>query len=429
VSWHEIPRNLQIKYLHAAALTAAQLSRLAAQLDQDRGDRIALKLLLRRFHGLAAWAGLHGLSAIAVAAQLGEHDCATLAGANVVPELAHVEQIRALAQLLRQEVYRQRSTGGISEEILWARLAPAELGAAAGQRLPAPAPLPARRALAVGLLDVEWQRLEGLLSHRGFTLQAVETCREAGRVFADGLPEAVIAAEEQADGSGALLTHYLRSLDRGDEPVMVLIGGPAGGDAGAGSGSGAAEPRASCDADAQWRGPVDWVALTESLPGLIEQRQAAPRILYLGNEDEEAAALRALLGGAGYRVRGCRDPRRFPREVLASEPELVLMNLAPSAVAAGAAGDLVRWLRSDKRCAAVSVVVLEGDDGTPAPPGAGAAGTSRLARTAAPAVLLAAVAERVEHCRALKRLFADSPVTAAPARRAQAAPAASAASA
>ncbi len=409
MSWQEIPRNLQIKYLHAAALTAAQLSRLAAQLDQDRGDRIALKLLLRRFHGLAAWAGMHGLAAIAVAAQLGEHDCATLAGANLVPEPAHVEQIRALAQLLRQEVYRQRSTGGISEEILWARLAPSELGAAVGPRplalAPEPAPLPTRRALAVGLRDVEWQRLESLLSRYGFTLQAVETCREAGRVFADGLPEAVIAAEEQADGSGALLTHYLRSLDRGDEPVMVLVGGPA-----------AAEPGASCDADAQWRGPVDWVAVTDSLQGLIERRQAAPRVLYLGNEDEEAAALRALLGGAGYRVRACRDPRRFPREVLASEPELVLINLAPAAVAAGAAGDLVRWMRSDKRCAAVSVLVLDGDESAPELAGSGAAGTSRLARTAAPAVLLAAVAKRVEHCRALKRMFADPPAAVVPAR-------------
>lgn len=153
MSWQEIPRHLQIKYLHAAAITAAQLARLAARLEQDRGDRIALKLLLRRFQGLAAWAGLHGLSAIAVAAQLGEYDCSTLAGANVEPEPAHLGQIRALVDVLRQEIYRQRTTGGLSEEILWARPAPAELDApadldaaagtaesAAGKTPPRPAP-------------------------------------------------------------------------------------------------------------------------------------------------------------------------------------------------------------------------------------------------------------------------------------------------
>jgi hypothetical protein len=140
VSWQEIPRNLQIKYLHAAAITAAQLARLGASLEDDSGNRGTLKLLLRRFQGLAAWAGLHGLSAIAVAAQLGEHDCSTLAGANVVPEPAHVEQIRALVHALRQEIYRQRTTGGFSEEILWARLAPADFAATVETPPPAPAP-------------------------------------------------------------------------------------------------------------------------------------------------------------------------------------------------------------------------------------------------------------------------------------------------
>jgi hypothetical protein len=120
MSWHEVPRSLQIKYLHAAALTVAQLARLAGELQRHAAGIDALKLMLRRFHGLTAWAGQHGLAAVAVTAQQGEHDCATLAGAGMLPEPGHLAQIAGLIQALRHEVYRQRATGAVAEEVLWA---------------------------------------------------------------------------------------------------------------------------------------------------------------------------------------------------------------------------------------------------------------------------------------------------------------------
>ncbi|HEV3075896.1 MAG TPA: hypothetical protein VHB47_15855 [Thermoanaerobaculia bacterium] len=64
MNWHEIPRSLQLRYLHAAAITVAQLGRLLAEVERDAGTGglQALKLMLRRFYGLAAWAGLNGLA-------------------------------------------------------------------------------------------------------------------------------------------------------------------------------------------------------------------------------------------------------------------------------------------------------------------------------------------------------------------------------
>jgi hypothetical protein len=146
MDWHQIPRPLQLKYLRAAAITAAQLGRLVEKVERDPGDPEALKLMLRRFYGLAAWAGLLGLAAISIAAHLGEHDCATLAGSRVVPQPAHLEQIRALVGVLRQEIYRQRTTGGISEEILWAGPSPEDRRSAAPPSPPRPSP-----ALAAGM--------------------------------------------------------------------------------------------------------------------------------------------------------------------------------------------------------------------------------------------------------------------------------------
>lgn len=132
MNWYEVPRLLQLRSLHAAAITVAQLGRLVEELERSPEDREALKLMLRRFHGLAAWSGLHGLAAVAVAAKLGEYDCSTLAGAREVPLPAHLEQIRGLVNALRQEIYRQRTTGGIAAELLWAGTRPESHEAAQG---------------------------------------------------------------------------------------------------------------------------------------------------------------------------------------------------------------------------------------------------------------------------------------------------------
>ena len=138
MTWHEIPRSLQLRYLHAAAITVAQLGRLLAEVERDAGTggRQALKLMVRRFYGLAAWAGLHGLAAVSVAAERGEHDCATLAASHVMPRPAHLDQIGAQVDVLRHEIYRLRTNGGIGDEILWAMPLPAGLLSAA----PAPPP-------------------------------------------------------------------------------------------------------------------------------------------------------------------------------------------------------------------------------------------------------------------------------------------------
>ncbi|HEV3459047.1 MAG TPA: hypothetical protein VHG32_21045, partial [Thermoanaerobaculia bacterium] len=354
---------------------------------------------------------------IAVAAQLGEEDCATLAGGCISPQPAHLEQIRALVQVLRQQIYRLRTGGGISEEILWAR-------PVATDREPVAAVCsrPPYRALAVGLQEVDWRHLESLLLKQGFALQAVETCREAGRVFATEPPDAVIAAADLPDGSGTLLTHYLRTQERGDDPVVVLVGDAAAEGPGAPP---ATEPWPGCDADARFAAPIDWAALAQGLPALRERRRSAPGVLCVTSDDEEAAGMGALLRGAGYRVRRCRDPRRFAREVLTSEPELVLIDLPP---AGDAAGELLRWLRSDKRCAGVPVILLATEtieDGEALPaPAIDAALTERATKPVAAQSLLSRVAARIEHSRALKHLFAESGrQVSSPAMRAPAAPA------
>ena len=381
------PSGLKPKYLRAAAMTAAQLLRLLGQLRQDAGDIAALRLLVRRFHGLSAFGGAFGLAAVAVIAQIGEHDCATILRTRMAPDRAQLEQIRALVLQLRRVIARQRASDGGRREVLPSPPPPDPEAARASSP-----PLPPRRlALAVGLRDVDWATVASRLALHGFAVQTADTCKQAGRVFAGRLPEAVIAAADLPDGTGCLLAHYVRSLEGGDQPVVVIVQGPGGGCG--------PEELARCDADAAFETPVSWSAVAETLADALARRRSAPRILYLSQAPDPATA--KLLDDAGYRVRCCPDPSRVARDLSSFDPALVMTDLPRSSATAG---DLRRCLLGDKRYAAMPVLRLAPE---PMPWRDGSTdGVDRLECSAEPAALLATVATRIERCRALKRMFA-----------------------
>lgn len=380
------PTGLKSKYLRAAAMTVAQLFRLVGQLRQDAGDTAALRLLVRRFHGLSAFGGAFGLAAVAVIAQIGEHDCATILRTRMPPDRAQLEQIRALVLQLRRVIARQRASGGGGlGEVL-----PVSPDADAARTSSPPLP-PQRLALAVGLRDLDWATVASRLALHGFAVQTADTCKQAGRVFAGGLPDAVIAAADLPDGTGCLLAHYVRSLEGGDQPVVVIVQGPGGGCG--------PDELARCDADAAFETPVSWSAVAETLADSLARRRSAPRILYLSQAPDPATA--QLLDDAGYRVRCCPDPSRVARDLSSFNPALVMTDLPRSSATVG---DLRRCLLGDKRYAAMPVLRLAPE---PMPGRDGAAGgADRLECSAEPAALLAAVATRIERTRALKRMFA-----------------------
>src|SRR5260370_29109856 len=106
-----MPSELKIKYLRAAAMTAAQLLSLVAQLRRDAGDAAALRLLVRRFQALSAFGSAYGLAAIAVLAQLGEREGSAILRDGMRPDRAQLEQLRSFVLLLRRTVSRHRAPG------------------------------------------------------------------------------------------------------------------------------------------------------------------------------------------------------------------------------------------------------------------------------------------------------------------------------
>jgi len=382
--WSEMPDEVRSKSVGAAALTLAQIVRLVTRLQEDPGDLAALRELLQRFAGLAGWGGLHGLAPISVAAQLGEHDCATLLGGNIAPERRHLEQITALIHILRRELRKQEEPA----------VEPADLDSL-DVALP-----PRAGVLAVGPWGGLAPEARRLLLEQGMAVEWVETSYEAGRVLAaQGPPDAMIAAAQLPDGTGYVLTDYLRSLAGGSDTVVVIAGGETGDPA---DPSDPAE-LVRCGADAAIEDPPSWPALAAKLACLLARRDAAePRILCLADDAREAVRLRELLDAAGYRVRCCTDSRRLPREMASFAPELLLLDVPEPD---WSTSDLVRRIRLDRRAAVVPLLFLTAAGAADCAPRA--IGAEYLARPVEAPRLLAAVASRIERTRALKKLFAS----------------------
>jgi DNA-binding response OmpR family regulator len=384
MSWSEIPVELRSKYRRAAAMTVAQLARLVNQLDHDPGDVAALKILLRRFHGLAGWGGQYGLAPISVAAQLGEHDCTTLLGGNVVPDRRHLDQIHALIPILRRTLRDQGQPATPREQDEMAIALP-----------------PHYTALLVGPWAGALAAARSELLDRGIAARWVETSYDAGRALGAGLPDALIAAAQLPDGTGYVLTDYLRGLAGGSQPIVLVVGakGVEGGEAAD------AELLLGCGADAAPDPPGDWQAVAALLERLLDRRDAgAARILCLAADGGTLLALRELLDAAGHRVRCCTDPRRLPRDVASFAPDLLLLDVPqPDWIT----NDLVRRLRLDRQAAAVPLLFLTSESGAPAAVPQ-VVGAEYLARPFDSARLLGAVAARIERSRALKRLFTSA---------------------
>lgn len=256
---------------------------------------------------------------------------------------------------------------------------------------------PLRRALLVGMHEEEAELLRRSLQPHGIALDAVETSFEAGGILGGGLPDAVIATAELADGTGYVLADYLRGLPGGQQTVVVILGA-------AGHGSDPAE-LVRCGIDAFFAGPADGAALAACVAQQLErQEQDAPRVVCLEDDAAAALVLRDLLHAAGYRVRLCNDPRRLLRLTLSFDADLLLMDVPQPD---GTASDLVRRLRQDPRSAIVPIVLLT-DAGRPRSTAPSLIGAEYLAKPVAAADLLTSVAHRIDRSRALRRLFAES---------------------
>ncbi len=165
-----------------------------------------------------------------------------------------------------------------------------------------------------------------------------------------------------------------------------------------------------CGADGYFGKPLDARALSRRLHALLTQSAQRPaRILSVEDDQDQAEFVRNILESARYDVRFCADPQDLEAELSRFQPDLVLMDVFLPGISGY---DLARLIRQDERYAALPIVFLtsEGDvDARIASVASG--GDDYLTKPVNPALLLSAVAARVERARFLQHLLARDGLT------------------
>jgi diguanylate cyclase (GGDEF)-like protein len=377
VGWPDLVKDLRARYVSESGGRLDEASRSLERPRQDPSDRDALQGLMRRFHAFAGSASTYGFPRVSELAQPADDAARTLLREGKLPGPEDLSRWSDLLGALRALLSAQAAAVGEPSK-------PVDQGS--------------RRPFDILVADDDEEATRALcrlLEEEGMSPRSVRSKAEA-LVALQPLPDGLITNVRLPDGSGYDLVNQLRSARAGEGPAVLMVSAQAG--------LLDKVEAIHCGADGYFEKPVDWQILLRRLHHLLErQRIEAGRILSVEDDPDQAAFLQSILESAGHEVRVCTDPRGFEAELVAFQPDLVLMDIVLPEISGY---DLVRYLRQDERYATLPVLFLTTQGQVQARiEAARAGGDDHLVKPIQPALLLWAVASRIERARFLKRLL------------------------
>ena len=379
-SWDDAVAELRAEYLREAAGRLEEINRLLDVLSRDAADDTAFRDLLRRFHGFAGSGTTYGLPQITALGLEGERECATLLARGQAPTAKDLHHWHALLGQLRAALDGAGTPAG----------APSAAAQAAR-------PAPAVPDILVVDEDAELRKaIKRLAAQEGMSVRSADTSAQGKSAIDERVPDGLVVGTQLPDGPGYDLVEHLRARPGSDATAVLMVAGAA---------SFLDKVDAiHCGADGYFQKPVDWAAFQRRLQHLLERTKAEPaRILYVEDDPNQAAFVRAVLSSAGYEVRICEEPKRFEADLTAFRPDLVLMDI----VLPGFSGyDLARYVRQDERYAALPIVFLTTEVQMQARiETARAGGDGYIEKPVTPGLLLSDVAARIERARFIRGLM------------------------
>ncbi len=354
-----------------------RLDRMSAQLERASGDDQALRELRRELHGLAGSGGLYGFPLVTTLARRMEDECLAHVQAGGRPDPAQLGRWRGVLVNLRRELCGP--PGPSATEVS--------------------AP---REALLVahdpGLLAALVEPLES----QGLAVRPVRTRAEAVRAIEEHLPEALIVELLLPDGSGYELIEYLRGFAAAAAtPILALSGETE---------TSARMEAQRCGADVCLGLPLDPRAFRCQLEELLRRGEEGPgRVLLVSDGSSQAERCAALLSQAGHSVATRARLEEVEAELILDTKDLVLID---GLRGARGAAELCRFLRQDRRNAALPFVVVGGGSGLGFRLELARAGIDeQLGNPVDPELLLATVASRVRRARQARARWSRDPLT------------------
>ena len=374
----DLLKEVRKMFVASAKNRLAEMRSVLERLTPSSLEPTALRELQAHFHSLAGTGGTYGFPKLTTLSRIGERECQAIIEEQSFPGAEELARWRSFLQMMHEDLSQD---GKPFESLPEATAASTE---------PPPEIL-----IVDDDLNISYP-LARLLRHEGLSVRSVSSKQEAWQAIRAQMPDGLIVDVCLPDGSGYALVEELRNLPDVTQPVVLMI---------------SALTRLAdkveairCGADMYFEKPMDLDTLSRRLRHLLASTRKAPaRILSVEDDPQQVAYLRLILEGAGYQVQACSEPKNFHDDLIAFQPDLILMDVHLPEMNGY---DLVRYLRQDERYVALPVLFLTArKQGQSRIEAVKAGGDDHLDKPVAPELLLSAVAARIERARLLKSLL------------------------
>lgn len=240
------------------------------------------------------------------------------------------------------------------------------------------------------------------LEQAGMTVRGYRTAETARKAMQERLPDALILSIPLYDSPGYEVAVELRRLPDGDVPPILIISRQIG--------FLDKVQAIRCGADAFFNELSDPAVIVQKLQSLFERDKTTDyTILSVEDDPDQQLLIRSILESVGYNVHSISDPRQFEEALLATNPDLLLLDVMLGPMSGF---ELARYVRSDDRYAATPIIFLTTQNQLNAHvESARVGGDEHLIKPVAPQLLIAAVSGRLERYRILKRLIGRDGLT------------------
>jgi diguanylate cyclase (GGDEF)-like protein len=240
------------------------------------------------------------------------------------------------------------------------------------------------------------------LEQSGMQVRGYRTTATAKKALHDRMPDALILSIPLIDGPGYDVAQELRGMPDGMVPPILIVSRQIG--------FLDKVMAIRCGADAFFDEMSDTSIIVKKMQSLFE-RDIPQNFTILSVEDDpdQVMMIRSILESVGYNVHSISDPRQFEEALLATSPDLILLDVMLGPMSGF---ELARYVRADDRYAATPIIFLTTQNQLNAHvESARVGGDEHLIKPVAPQLLIAAVSGRLERYRILRNLIGRDGLT------------------
>lgn len=374
------------------AVSLARIEKIRAllmQIRQDPRDKEAMKDLTQLFHRLAGSSGLYEMGDFCDRAIASEELSIQLLDQNSATAVQTVDQLSRLTNNLYHLLMAYRESTPQKNAVSLASTHASQGSLEALKR-------------TIFLVGPSAINLGDVFKELGFKTENAADFQAARNVlFSRRLPDGLIIDASLRNGSPLELAKLIRQKPDSEDVPIVLVG-----EEGAFSQKITAI-QAGCDDF--WNSKADLEVL-KSKAARIFERICTPRYKILVVEDDpvQAAAMHAFLDSAGFEPLVMTDPAQFEEGLLATQPDLILLDLLLGSMTGF---DLAKFVRQNDKFDTTPIVFLTTQNQLQNQVRGKRLGDDYLIKPATPELLVSTIAGRIERYRAIKGLVGRDGLT------------------